>query len=32
MNDLQHLNAHKNTLEDDNISREIEREKFCYNL
>ena len=25
MNDLQHLNAHKNTLEGDNISREIER-------
>ena len=32
MNDLQHLNAHQNTLEDDSISREIEREKFCYSL
>ena len=32
MNDLQHLNAHKNTLEDDSTSREIEREKFCYSL
>ena len=32
MNDLQHLNEHKNTLEDDSTSREIEREKFCYSL